>query len=273
MYASRAHSPGSPATIRLPPCRPDGGIGRREGLKSPCPSGRAGSSPAPGTGLSECSCRSEGGRRPGTLAESVQKSQLVTTWGENIAGLVQHTHRDPRRGRGVAHNPLVGDRAGKADQTTPRAAPPSSPSSAEDECRHRAVPWEWLQLDSERHPGREPWQARCIPDALLGHQLHSPLQLEVLATELRGIKGRAVYERALSWEAKGGWVSGVTLPPGTPVGLNLVVVVERDALPPGPKRARMVVLDHLGQHHRSPRVEFQDANHAAPGPGSDVGPG
>jgi len=48
--------------------------------------------------------------------------------------------------------------------------------------------------------------------------------------------------------------------PDQPVNVAVQVAIQRDLLPAGPKVARVVLVDHLGHRHKSPKVTFKDGN-------------
>lgn len=84
-------------------------------------------------------------------------------------------------------------------------------------------------------------------------------ELRIASAEIRGIKGTVAWSSITSFpSAFQGGVSGAVLPPHTPVDVSVNVVIERDSLPPGPHRARVILRDNLGQNHRSPKLIFND---------------
>ena len=83
--------------------------------------------------------------------------------------------------------------------------------------------------------------------------------LRLTDVELPGIKGDVEWQGINSNRPGVGAVHGAVLPPDIPIDAMLIVTLAREALPEGDRSARMIVTDHLGNHYRTPRVTFKDA--------------
>ena len=82
--------------------------------------------------------------------------------------------------------------------------------------------------------------------------------LRLVEADIRGIKGTVAWTAITSFLPGKGGVSGAVLPAHVPVDLAVNVVIETSPLAPGPHKARIILMDHLGQRHRSPKVTFND---------------
>ena len=83
--------------------------------------------------------------------------------------------------------------------------------------------------------------------------------VRIVEAEMQGVEG------AISWNAitsfrpgRPGGTAGATLPPNAPIDVSVNVVLDRPLLAPGPHVARVVLVDHLGQRHTSPKISFLD---------------
>lgn len=109
------------------------------------------------------------------------------------------------------------------------------------------------------------FQMRCTAT-----NLTPGLDVQIVGVELRGVRGEVAWASVTSWRPGEGLVHDATLAPQWPIGVMLVVEIEREGLPPGPHLARMVIRDHLGHRHRSRKVRFQDATKWATPPGPEA---
>jgi len=96
--------------------------------------------------------------------------------------------------------------------------------------------------------------------------------VRVVEAELRGVKGSAGWNAVTSFLPGKGGVAGAILPPDIPIDVSVNIVLDRPPLSPGPHTARVILRDHLGQTHRSPKVTFNDVRkYASPSTAVDHG--
>jgi hypothetical protein len=101
----------------------------------------------------------------------------------------------------------------------------------------------------------------------LATNLTPAYDLQISGAELRGLKGEPIWDYVTSIR-HGNHVTGAILPATIPIEISVTCVLDRERLPPGPVRARMVIRDHLGQEHKSPKINFLDgANPPGSAPG------
>ncbi|HXN59260.1 MAG TPA: hypothetical protein VN886_02300 [Acidimicrobiales bacterium] len=90
--------------------------------------------------------------------------------------------------------------------------------------------------------------------------------LKITGVEIRGVKGAEHWNAAQVFRP-GDLGITETIRADVAERAMLMVVLERDPLPPGRHEARMIVRDNLRKRHLTPKVTFKDGN-----PGSPDGP-